>query len=379
MADADRTAEGESGSPEPRELTGALARPVTRRAALRMSGAVGAATIAPGAWPAGPAATAATFPDSPRAVSAVFVSDLFGSIARQPYANRSIAPRTASRLARRLMAPVDGPEAIAVAVRALYALSARSFEAVLTECRGIAASVAIEHGGTAQAREYETDVSAAVSDLNELCVTRFGVPVHRAALSGKTTQIDASEPPRRLAALLFEDLMQRPRPPGAPPPTLPSCVGATYPRYVASSFGPGRPWDLKPSSSQTARPEETACHVRMNYPHVVKAWVGMTPAVYCVVHLNGWARGLRLAADGQALFVKAWTLVPYGFVPSALGDALWTRSPPPDRPVLTAAIRDQIQRAIDGMEVSRRGAGAREIDLTPPGAAWYIAYRTGRA
>ena len=61
----------------------------------------------------------------------------------------------------------------------------------------------------------------------------------------------------------------------------------------------------------------------MQYGNKIQAWVGMAPKVYLVVAANQW--GMKLAASDTALFIKAWTLALYGFLPPLLALVLPTR------------------------------------------------------
>lgn len=238
-----------------------------------------------------------------------FFSALFASIAKEPYANTAISGRAVNRLAAKLVSEADGPDDLAESLRAYFALDSRSVEAVLAESRRLSPEVHQVREERAITLGPESEIAAAVSELNKYSLHKHKLPFHRATLLRQAKSIDGSEPATKLTRLLLG------------PSATQGCPEEVYPRYVGSMF----PWKLQYSFSQSFRQrhQDSGCNVHMQYGKNIKAWVGMAPAVYLVVAANQW--GMKLAASDTALFIKAWTLAPYGFLPPMLALVLPTR------------------------------------------------------
>lgn len=236
-----------------------------------------------------------------------FFSQLFESIAKEPYTSTVITGRAAKQLAAKLVSEADGPDDIAESIRAYFALDSRSVEAVLSESRRLVPELYQVGEGRAIALGPEIEIAATVSELNRYCLDKHKLPFHRATLLKQAKSIDGSEPAQKLARLVLGSSGR--------------CPQETYPRYVGSMW----PWKLQYSlhHSFRQRPEDSGCNVHMEYKKSIKGWVGMAPAVYLVVAANQW--GMKLAANDKALFIKAWTLAPYGFLPPLLALVLPTR------------------------------------------------------
>jgi hypothetical protein len=161
--------------------------------------------------------------------------------------------------------------------------------------------------GRAIAPGPEIEIAATVSELNRYCLDKHKLPFHRATLLKQAKSVDGSEPALKLARLVLGSSER--------------CPQETYPGYVGSML----PWKLQYSLHQSfrQRPQDSGCNVHMEYKKDFKGWVGMAPAVYLVVAANQW--GMKLAANDKALFIKAWTLAPYGFLPPLLALVLPTR------------------------------------------------------
>jgi len=252
---------------------------------------------------------ASSAPTGASAADEAAFDKLFASIAKGPYAGTQIRGEAIERLAVRLVSDAEGLDDIAESLRVYFSLDSQSVEAVLAVARRVLPEVLQVGRDEALTGDQEAEIARAVAELNALCMREHKVPFHRATLLQAAKTIDGSEPASRLANLVLRASGVR------------DCSSETYPRYVSSML----PWKLQFSTLQSfrRRPEDAGCNVHMQYRNKIRAWVGLAPSVYLVVAANQW--GMKLAANDIALFVKAWTLAPYGFLPPLLALKMPTR------------------------------------------------------
>ena len=153
-----------------------------------------------------------------------FFSALFASIAKEPYANTAISGRAVNRLTAKLVSEADGPDDLAESLRAYFALDSRSVEAVLAESRRRSPDIHQVREERAITLGPESEIAAAVSELNKYSLDKHKLPFHRATLLRQAKSIDSSEPAAKLARLVLG------------PSATQGCPQATYPRSLLSKF-----------------------------------------------------------------------------------------------------------------------------------------------
>lgn len=243
-----------------------------------------------------------------------FFSALIARLEKEPYPKTAIKGGAVKELAAKLVSPVDSAPDLEKTLHAFFALDANSVEAVFSEARRLVPELYPSGEGRAIPLGPEKEIAGAVSELNRHCLAECGLPFHRATLLRQAKSIDTSDAAVKLAGFV--------RAPSGPKGW--DCPRETYPRYVGP-VAPWPPWKLQFSFHQhlTQRPADYGCNWHFQYSKKIKGWVGLAPVVYVVVAANMW--GMNLAASDTALFVKAWTLAPVGFMPFVLAAVMPTR------------------------------------------------------
>lgn len=274
-----------------------------------------AAGILSGLCVAGAEATALPAQDSRLALACTpgqmdaFYATLQADLASNAHGNLYLSNTEIEELAQQMVADAEDQYGLKNTLLKFYSASAPSVETVLRRTRELVVADARRTNRLTSDHSAltATSVEETTSQLNYQAVGEVGVPFPLAILRGWTAPFE-----RRDGGISTARVSA----------ALPACPEEIYPRYV----GPAAPWKLQPCFHVSFRWRrlDAGCNIHFgSFEQPIKNWVAFAPLVYAMVFANGW--GGNLAANNNSLFIKAWTLPPFGIVPPTLPLKLFTR------------------------------------------------------
>ncbi len=227
---------------------------------------------------------------------------------------QALTPKATEQLASQLATDADSPFDLEAALSVFYSLGSEDTETVLSLVR---AKHTAESGDSkevestkASLRKAEGDIRLAVKALNQESLKRTKLPFHVSTLANAVPSLDG--------VISHKDILKY----LGMTATGTTCPTDSYPRYV----GWQSPWKLQVANTQSfrMRTEDPSCNINHGpFNKKITGWTSFAPACYGMVISNGW--GGSLAANDKNLFVKWWTLLPFGFTPWHLFAVLMTR------------------------------------------------------
>lgn len=231
-------------------------------------------------------------------------------------ARRQLTTKAIEQLATQLSTSVGSPFELEAALALFYSLGMEETETVLTLVR---ARMAAEPGETqeerslkASLRNSEKAISLAVKELNKESVKKTKRPFQVATLMSAAPSLDK--------VISHKDVLSFQ---GAKSSGI-SCPIDTYPM----NFKPVLPWNLQAANDQSHRQrveDPGSCNINHGpFKKNIKGWVSFAPVIYLMAAANGFG-SFQLVGNDKNLFVKWWTLVPFGLFPFNLLSKLLTR------------------------------------------------------